>query len=148
MTLIDSVAVHGTGSIPAGTVLPPAVQAALDACANVIVPGSREELYRLALGPEGGPRFTVEYDVRGTPVPEAEVVRCKNGIAVNYPEDYMRRRDPDCMRIATFCSVTRPNRCAPSALRLKLTAGRPLSSREGKAPFRSRPVIAATRWTT
>jgi hypothetical protein len=108
MTLIDSVAVHGTGSIPAGMVLPPAVQAALDACANVVVPSSREELYRLALGPEGGPRFTVEYDVFGTPVAEAEVVRCKNGIAVNYPEDYMRRRDPDCMRIADDLPTDKP----------------------------------------
>ncbi|MDF2847993.1 MAG: hypothetical protein K0R97_1975 [Oerskovia sp.] len=108
MTLIDSVAVHGTGSIPPGMVLPPAVQAALDACANVVVPSSREELYRLALGPEGGPRFTVGYDVFGTPVAEAEVVRCKNGIAVNYPEDYMRRRDPDCMRIADDLPTDKP----------------------------------------
>ncbi|RXR27941.1 DUF4914 family protein [Oerskovia turbata] len=112
MTLIDSVAVHGTGSIssgiPSGVVLPPAVQAALDTCANVVVPSSREELYRLALGPEGGPWFTVEYDVLGTAVPEAEVVRCKNGIAVNYPEDYMRRRDPDCMRIADDLPTDKP----------------------------------------
>jgi hypothetical protein len=108
MTLIDSETVRGTGTIPAGMVLPPAVQAALDACENVIVPGSREELYRLALGPEGGPRFTVEYDVFGSPLAEAEVVRCKNGIAVNYPEDYMRRRDPDCMRIADDLPTDKP----------------------------------------
>lgn len=33
-------------------------------------------------------------------VVEASVTRCKNGLAVNYPEPYMRRRDPDCMFIA------------------------------------------------
>jgi len=108
MTVTDSTTVPETGTIPGGVVLPPAVQAALDACANVVVPASRDELYRLALGPAGGPRFTVEYDVHGTPVVEAEVVRCKNGIAVNYPEDYMRRRDPDCMRIADDLPTDKP----------------------------------------
>jgi hypothetical protein len=88
--------------------LPPDVQAALDACANVIVPASRAELYQLALGPAGGPTFSVDYDVNGTPVTEATVVRCKNGAAVNYPEDYMRRRDPDCMRIADDLPTDKP----------------------------------------
>ena len=31
---------------------------------------------------------------------EAEVIRCKNGLAVNYTEAYMRRRDPNCMLVA------------------------------------------------
>ena len=34
------------------------------------------------------------------PVKEADVTRCKNGASVNFVEDYMRRREPDCMRIA------------------------------------------------
>ena len=88
--------------------LPADVRAALDACANIVIPATRAELYQLALGPDGGPRFIVEYDVNGTPVPEADVVRCKNGIAVNYPEDYMRRRDPDCMRIADDLPTDKP----------------------------------------
>jgi hypothetical protein len=88
--------------------LPADVRAALDACANIIVPATRAELYQLALGPNGGPRFSVDYDVEGTPVTEADVVRCTNGIAVNYPEDYMRRRDPDCMRIADDLPTDKP----------------------------------------
>ena len=49
------------------------------------------------------------YDIHGKVVKEAEVVRCRNGAAVNYPEDYMRRRDPDCMRIAdTTCPQISP----------------------------------------
>ena len=43
----------------------------------------------------------VAYDVPGRGrVVEATVCRVKNGIAANYVEPYMRRRDPDCMLIA------------------------------------------------
>lgn len=42
--------------------------------------------------------FEVGYDVEGKGhVVEARVCRVRNGIAVNYTEPYMRRRDPDCM---------------------------------------------------
>ncbi len=42
----------------------------------------------------------VSYDVPGKgPVVEARVCRVRNGIAANYLEPYMRRRDPDCMCI-------------------------------------------------
>lgn len=42
----------------------------------------------------------VAYDVPGRGrVVEARVCRTKNGIAANYLESYMRRRDPDCMCI-------------------------------------------------
>lgn len=88
--------------------LPADVRAALEACASITVPATREELYQLALGPEGGPVFSVDYDVNGTAVTEATVVRCKNGIAVNYPEDYMRRRDPDCMRVGDDLPTDKP----------------------------------------
>jgi hypothetical protein len=80
--------------------LAPEVRAALDASPRLVMPKTREELYRLALGPDGGPVFSVDYDANGTIVTEATVTRCRNGIAVNYPEDYMRRRDPQCMHIA------------------------------------------------
>jgi hypothetical protein len=80
--------------------LAPEVRAALDASPRLVMPETREELYQISLGPEGGPTFSVDYDANGTIVTEATVVRCRNGIAVNYPEDYMRRRDPQCMHIA------------------------------------------------
>jgi hypothetical protein len=41
----------------------------------------------------------VEYAVNGKSVPEARVCRVKNGIAANFFEPYMRRREPDCMFI-------------------------------------------------
>ncbi len=84
------------------------VRACLDAAPRVIAPESRAELYRLALGPEGGPTFAVEYEVDGRTIREADIARCRNGIAVNYPEDYMRRRDPDCMRIADDLPTDKP----------------------------------------
>ena len=92
----------------ADVTVPSDVGAALDACKSIVIPASRAELYQMALGPDGGPRFAVDYDVDGVQVTEAEVVRCKNGLAVNYPEDYMRRRDPDCMRIADDLPTDKP----------------------------------------
>ncbi|MBN2176155.1 MAG: DUF4914 family protein [Demequinaceae bacterium] len=80
--------------------LAPEVRAALEASPRVHLPGTREELYRLSLGPEGGPVFSVDYEAAGKVITEATVTRCRNGIAVNYPEDYIRRRDPKCMHIA------------------------------------------------
>jgi len=92
--------------------LPAAVRAALEASPRVLVPQTRDELYQLALGPVGGPIHEVAYDVPtddGTRrIVEATVTRCRNGMAVNYPEDYMRRRDPDCMRIADDLPTDKP----------------------------------------
>ncbi len=67
---------------------------------NVILPRSREDLIELSVG-GGRDRFEVAYDIpsRGRVV-EAVVFRCRNGVAVNMIEPYMRRRDPDCMVIA------------------------------------------------
>ncbi|MGO1287585.1 MAG: DUF4914 family protein, partial [Cellulosimicrobium funkei] len=108
MTATTTDRTRADGAIPPGVVLPPALAAALAACPRLVVPASRDELYRLALGPDGGPRFAVEYDAGGERVVEAEVVRCRNGIAVNYHEDYMRRRDQDCMRIADDLPTDKP----------------------------------------
>lgn len=67
---------------------------------SVIIPESKETLYELIFGNEYTNKIEVLYEVDGKPFKEADVVRCKNGAVVNYSEDYMRRRDPDCMRIA------------------------------------------------
>lgn len=89
--------------------LPEAVAQAIAKSPSIIVPRTRAELYGHALGPEGGDVFDVEYEVPGRGmVKEADVVRCTNGIAVNYPEDYLRRRDPDCMRIADDLPTDKP----------------------------------------
>ncbi|PKM53517.1 MAG: DUF4914 domain-containing protein, partial [Firmicutes bacterium HGW-Firmicutes-3] len=66
---------------------------------SVIVPESRAHILDMATG-NGQQIFKVNYEVEGLGlVEEVEVVRCKNGVSVNYVEAYMRRRDPNCMFI-------------------------------------------------
>jgi len=77
-------------------------------CKGVTVPKDRSELIPLALGSPDADSFTVGYDVNGTEFAEATVVRCKNGVAVNYTEDYMRRRDPDCLIVADDSPTDKP----------------------------------------
>lgn len=68
---------------------------------SVTIAENFKELVSLSLGSEGAVDYEVSYDVPGKgKVVEATVNLCKNGVAVNYPEPYMRRRDPDTMVIA------------------------------------------------
>ncbi len=81
--------------------LSPDVSSILKDCPSFIIPSSREELIKLTFNNQDIDTFDVEYDVPTVGmVKEASVTRCKNGAVVNYPTDYMRRRDPDCMLIA------------------------------------------------
>jgi hypothetical protein len=68
---------------------------------SVIVASTITELINLACGGPGSNHYEVSYDVpdRGEIV-EAIVARVRNGVSANYPEPYMRRRDPDCMVVA------------------------------------------------
>lgn len=75
---------------------------------SVIIPKNREELVTMSLGGPGFDSFEVGYDIRGRWVTEATVVRCKNGVAVNYLDDYMRRRDPECMIIGDRQDTDKP----------------------------------------
>lgn len=88
--------------------LPAHVEQTLRQCRQICTPRTKEELYQLCFGPNNSDRFDVIYYVNGKPVKEADVVRCKNGAVVNYPEDYMRRRDPDCMRIGDELPTDKP----------------------------------------
>lgn len=66
---------------------------------SVIVPESRAQVIDLATG-NGQSVYEVNYDIEGIGlVKEVTVTKCKNGVAVNYLESYMRRRDPACMVI-------------------------------------------------
>ncbi len=89
-------------------VLPEELSAVVDRSPSVIVPENKETLYELIFGNEHTGRIDVVYDVEGRPVHEADVVRCKNGAVVNFTEDYMRRRDPDSMRIADGKPTDKP----------------------------------------
>ncbi|MDF2543183.1 MAG: hypothetical protein K0S47_2901 [Herbinix sp.] len=76
---------------------------------KVVFPKNRDELINLAFGNEHSDNFEVAYEVEGRGmVTEASVIRCKNGVAVNYLEDYMRRRDPDSLVIGDDKDTDKP----------------------------------------
>lgn len=88
--------------------LPKHVLEILENAKGVIIPKNREELLELAMSGEEK-QFDVSYEVPGKgDVLEATVTKCKNGLAVNYMEDYMRRRDPDSMVIADDKPTDKP----------------------------------------
>ena len=87
---------------------PPDVERIIFNIPSVIVPESKETLYELIFGNEYTDTIEVNFDVNGKLVKEATVVRCRNGASVNFVEDYMRRRDPDCMRIADDKATDKP----------------------------------------
>jgi len=89
--------------------LPAEVSAVIEAAPSVIYPSSRAELIDLALGGKGSKRQVVSYDVPGIGnVDECEVDLRSNGVAVNYFDPYMRRRDPDCMVIGDELPTDKP----------------------------------------
>lgn len=67
---------------------------------DAVAPQTRQELLEMTFGGQSGDSFEVSYEVPGIgKVVEAVVTRCRNGVAVNYIDAYMRRRDPDSMAI-------------------------------------------------
>src|SRR5262245_63772121 len=81
--------------------LPDDLKVLLGACPGWTVPRDRETILRLALGEGNADTFEVAYDLPGTGrIVEATVTRCKNGLAINYPDPRMRRRDPDRLVVA------------------------------------------------
>jgi len=72
---------------------------------------STQELFDLAVPEDqmdAQGYYTVGYDVDGAFVPEAKVCRVKNGVAANYLDPYMRRRDAHCMVIADDKATDKP----------------------------------------
>ena len=89
--------------------LPEHLKAAVSKAKWRCYPETKEQLLELCYGPTHSSRYDVTYTIPGRGVfKEAEVVRCKNGPVVNFMEDYMRRRDPDCMRIGDDLPTDKP----------------------------------------
>ena len=75
----------------------------------LIMPETREEILSLAMGGRGEGNYDVAYDVPGLGHHvEATVTKCANGLAVNYSDPYMRRRDPDCLVVADDLPTDKP----------------------------------------
>ena len=76
------------------------IRALLNSASSIVIPRDRNHLLNLTID-EDSLQKEVVFDVEGRGrVVEATITRCKNGIVVNYPEKYMRRRDPEAMAIA------------------------------------------------
>lgn len=101
--------------------LPAHVMEVLSAAPAIYVAETREDLFNWALGREVnqtdwsiGNRddhgvYEVNFDVPGKePVLEAVVTKARNGLAVNYPDPKMRRRDPDAMVIGDALPTDKP----------------------------------------
>ncbi len=87
----------------------PEITDVIDNCKGIFIPTNKNELYDMVFGTGRSGKYDVVYDVPGKGVvTEATVVRAKNGVVVNYVEDYMRRRDPDCMRIGDDKPTDKP----------------------------------------
>ncbi|MDF2889944.1 MAG: hypothetical protein K0R80_311 [Clostridia bacterium] len=90
-------------------ILPDELKKIAESGVSVIVPKDRNHLLTLAMGNEDNDIFEVGYIVPGNGrVIEATVARCKNGAVVNYMDQYMRRRDPDCMVVADNGETDKP----------------------------------------
>ncbi len=89
--------------------LPDYVLEILESSKKVVIPKTREDLFTLAMGNDTNTVYHVEYEVKGLGnVLEATVTKCKNGAVVNYVDDYMRRRDPDCLLVADKQETDKP----------------------------------------
>lgn len=83
-----------------GIDLPENVEFVLNACKSFTFFNTTEELSNAATNGKENKEFSVSYNIEGKGTfTEAIVHRVKNGIAVNYTEAYMRRRDPGTMVI-------------------------------------------------
>jgi hypothetical protein len=81
----------------------------LDVCPKFTVVTTVEELVKSTTPADPSAWHEVSYDIPGKGmVTEAKVCAVKNGIAVNYVDSYMRRRDPDCMFIGDELPTDKP----------------------------------------
>ncbi len=90
--------------------IPSELQDVLDACPGYTVATSVKELLALATRDADATGWhEVAFDVPGKGrVVEARACKVPNGIAANYLEEYMRRRDPDCMVIGDTKPTNKP----------------------------------------
>jgi hypothetical protein len=81
--------------------LPADARALLENCKSCQCFKTTIELAEASLGGSSNNYFDVKYNIEGKgEVHEAVVHKVTNGVAVNYTETYMRRRDPDTLVVA------------------------------------------------
>lgn len=88
-------------------ILPEEISQILDDSLGVLIPESREEIFEFAVGEDD--YYEVKYNIPGKGwETEAVVTRCKNGLAINFPDPYMRRRDPDALVVGDDKETDKP----------------------------------------
>lgn len=87
----------------------PDIMNMLQKAKDIVIPKSREHLIDLTFENAVNGRVEVAYDSgEKCRVVEATIIKAKNGAVVNYPEAYMRRREPHCMVIADDRPTDKP----------------------------------------
>ncbi|MEJ5284496.1 MAG: DUF4914 family protein [Brevinematales bacterium] len=89
-------------------ILPEDIMQVLKTAKSISTFNTRKELIDLSLGGKNNKSYEVKYKISNKEITEAKVIRCKNGIVINYTEDYMRRRDPDSMLIGDDKPTDKP----------------------------------------
>lgn len=85
------------------------IRTLFEAAPKVVVARNQQELVDLACGNAESNYFEVAYDIPGQGcVVEATVARVRNGIAANYLDPYMRRRDPDSLVVGDELDTDKP----------------------------------------
>ena len=88
---------------------PEDVKSILAQSPNVMVASTVNELVELSCRSSVNGWHEVAYDIPGKGrVVEARVCKVRNGVAANYLEPYMRRRDPECMLIGDELPTNKP----------------------------------------
>jgi len=88
--------------------LPQEVREIIEKASSITIPESRNHLLEISMGGKED-WFEIVYEVPGKGrVLEGTVAKCKNGLAVNFPEPYMRRREPDCLVVADEGETDKP----------------------------------------
>jgi len=84
------------------------VREIIEKASSITIPESRDHLLEISMGGKED-WFEIVYEVPGKGrVLEGTVAKCKNGLAVNFPEPYMRRREPDCLVVADEGETDKP----------------------------------------
>lgn len=75
---------------------------------SVFIPRSSQELADMSVKNNPNGWNDVVFPSENGDIVEARVCKVKNGISVNYPEPYMRRRDPDCLFVGDPLPTDKP----------------------------------------
>jgi len=139
--------------------LPESVREVLNAAPLVQTPETRAQLMDWALGRSSGDtdwtlgnrddhgQYEAVFQAPGAGrIVEAVITKARNGLAINFPDPAMRRRDPDAMVIGTNCRQISLHIKSGSARNLKRLGLRPSTGSRPRNSSQCRFMREQTRW--